>query len=107
MCKTNTYYYNTQRERERERECQRDEGKKIKITAKPNINIYLSTALYFDTTTLLLLLHSPLLIHDAAIIAIPINLATKRTKHGVLSNGRELRHVDGVTYGDGSDDQAH
>jgi hypothetical protein len=49
----------------------------------------------------------PLLIHDNAMIPRPIHLASRRMRHGVLKNGREERHVDGVTFGDGSDDHAH
>lgn len=38
-----------------------------------------------------------LLIHDAAMMEMPINLARRRMKHGELKNGRDSRHTVGVT----------
>ena len=44
-----------------------------------------------------------LLIQEALIMAIPISLARRRRRHGVLRNGRVERQVVGVTlFGEGS-----
>lgn len=51
-----------------------------------------------------------LLIQEVEIMAIPISLASRRNRHGVLRNGRVERQMVGVTSGgEGSLllDQAH
>ena len=50
----------------------------------------------------ILLMTGALLIHDAMIMPIPIPLAIKRVRHGVLSIGKESRHDTGETFGFGS-----
>ncbi len=40
-------------------------------------------------------------------MAMPISLASRRRRQGVVRRGREVRQVWGVTSGDGSEDQAH
>lgn len=44
---------------------------------------------------------------DRVMMAMPITLASRRTRQGVLRRGREARQVCGVTRGEGSEDQAH
>ena len=39
---------------------------------------------------------------EAEIMAIPINFARRRNRHGVLENGRVERQMVGVTRGEGS-----
>ncbi len=48
-----------------------------------------------------------LLMQERVIMAMPISLASKRRRQGVVRRGREERHVCGVTSGDGSELHAH
>ena len=48
-----------------------------------------------------------LLMHEAEMMAMPISLARRRRRHGVVRRGRLERQVVGVTSGEGSLDQAH
>jgi len=50
----------------------------------------------------ILLMTGALFIHDAIMITIPIPLAIKRDKHGVLRIGKVSRHDVGDTFGFGS-----
>lgn len=48
-----------------------------------------------------------LLMQERVMMAMPISLARRRKRHGLLRKGRLERQVEGVTSGEGSLDQAH
>lgn len=43
---------------------------------------------------------------EAQIMAMPIDLAISRVRHGTVRRGNEDRHFPGVTSGEGSEDHA-
>ncbi len=47
-----------------------------------------------------------LLMEEAQIIAMPIDLAMRRVRHGVVRRGSEDRQILDVTSGEGSEDHA-